>query len=800
MNKTISFLLFAFFSFQIVAQDAYIKGTVKDAKTKESMIGVSVILNKKAGVTTDVNGSYNFKVTPGIDTIIFKFVGYAEEKKILKLASGDVVNLDIMMTDESRELDEVVVSAGKFEQRLSDVTISMQIIKPAIIENNNTTSIETAIQQTPGVMILDDQASIRGGSGYSYGAGSRVLLCVDDLPMLSGSAGDAKWNFAPVENIEQIEVIKGASSALYGSSALNGVINIRTAYPSNVPQTKVILFGGVYNNPQRKEIIWWGNTQPTLSGAQFSHLHKIGNFDLALGGNIFMDYGFRQYNDEQRYRININTRYRDKKVKGLSYGINANYQDDKGSEFLLWHDADSGVYRPSDSYTQEFNNSRLNIDPFLTFYNPNGSRHSLKTRFYRTQNINNTQQNNYDNLYYGEYQFQKHLKKDLVLAAGITGNYCQSVSDIYGNTSHYSSSAGIFSQVDKKFKKVSVSAGARWEGYKLDESSSISAPLMESVGKAFQTLFDFFKSDNSKPVFRAGASYELTKTTFVRASFGQGFRFPTIAEKYTQTQVGSLIIFPNANLLPETGWSAELGIKHGFRVSRWFGMIDIAGFWTRYHNMIEFGFGIHNPDSIVVTPFNFSKYLGFEASNIGNADISGVDVTVTGHGKLFGWPATLLTGYTYTNPVNLDFEKDNTSSVSTNILKYRFYHSAKFDLEVSHLRFSGGVSMDYHSYIINIDKAFEEPVTIIMKDALGNPHTIVLTQNGQPIYFLPGLKEYREEHNKGIAVFDARVSFQLTQESKIAFIVKNVFNKEYMGRPGDVRAPRTMVLQVSLKV
>ena len=61
------------------------------------------------------------------------------------------------------------------------------------------------MEQVPGVTIIDGQANIRGGSGFSYGAGSRVLLLVDDLPMLAADAGDIKWSFLPVENLEQVE-------------------------------------------------------------------------------------------------------------------------------------------------------------------------------------------------------------------------------------------------------------------------------------------------------------------------------------------------------------------------------------------------------------------------------------------------------------------------------------------------------------------------------------------------------------------------------------------------------------------
>jgi iron complex outermembrane receptor protein len=135
------------------------------------------------------------------------------------------------MADNAKLIETVVVSAGKFEQRIEETTVSVEVIKPTFISNKNTTNIQTAIDQVPGVNITDGQANIRGGSGWSYGAGTRVQVLVDDMPLISGDAGQAQWSLISTENINQVEIIKGASSALYGSSALNGVINIRTAYP-----------------------------------------------------------------------------------------------------------------------------------------------------------------------------------------------------------------------------------------------------------------------------------------------------------------------------------------------------------------------------------------------------------------------------------------------------------------------------------------------------------------------------------------------------------------------------------------
>ena len=74
--------------------------------------------------------------------------------------------------------------------------------------------VKDALNKTSGVTVVDGQPNIRGGSGWSYGAGSRVLLLLDDLPILQTDAGFPAWSTLPTENIGQIEIIKGAASAI----------------------------------------------------------------------------------------------------------------------------------------------------------------------------------------------------------------------------------------------------------------------------------------------------------------------------------------------------------------------------------------------------------------------------------------------------------------------------------------------------------------------------------------------------------------------------------------------------------
>ena len=122
----------------------------------------------------------------------------------------------------------------------------------------------------------------------------------------------------------------------------------------------------------------------------------------------------------------------------------------------------------------------------------------------------------------------------------------------------------------------------------------------------------------------------------------------------------------------------------------------------------------------------------------------------------------------------------NTSTdPSENILKYRFRHLAKGDLEISYKSISIGGSCRYYSFMDNIDKTFYD---------LDQP------------YLLPtGIKKYREEHDNGSLVFDVRISVNIAENYKIAVVSNNITNLEYTLRPLKIESPRTSAVQLSAR-
>ncbi len=767
-------ILVSFYAISAKAQQkGTLKGTVTDAKTKETLVGVNVLLEDSTGTATDITGQYELKTRSGKQNIVFRFVGYKPQVVSVNVPENETKQLDVMMDDTQKQLPIFVISAGKFEQKISDVTVSMEVLTPSMVENTNTVSMETAIDQAPGVNMTDGQANIRGGGGWSYGAGSRVLVMVDDLPMLTADAGDVKWSFLPVENLEQIEIIKGASSSLFGSSALNGVINIRTAYPKLKPETRINVFTGMYDNPINPQMKWWKRSQPIYEGTNFFHSQQFKQFDLVVGGNYYSDDGYREGEVEQRERINCNTRYRFKNIEGLSVGVNINMMHTVGGNFLLWENDSTGALRPrggidtTGTTLSNYTTRRTNIDPFITYFDKKGHRHKIRMRWFNTTNINDTQQGSIGNVYYGEYQYQQEIKKYKInFTTGITAIKTTTASDLYKGDSLSGTHSGFngawYGQFDKKFNRVAINLGFRAETNSLDGDKAVSR-------------FEFDMKDGKKvsvPLFvRTGINYQVLEATYLRASYGQGYRYPTVAEKFVKTSVGGLNIFPSDSLQPETGWSAEFAVKQGFKVSSWLGYIDVAGFYTHYRDMMEYTFGLWEPK------LGFGG-IGFKSLNVGNATIRGVEVSIIGQGKLFGLTTNVLAGYTYMDPYDENTDSTYLAHKSTpdHFLKYRYQHIAKLDLETGYKKFSLGLDIRYNSFMKNIDATFESTLDQAFV-AIG---------------------EYRKTHHTGDYTIDARIAMKMNETSKVAFIVKNVLNREVMGRPADMQPPRSFVIQYTM--
>ena len=910
-------LIFALSLFTGTAFGQMVKGHVYDAETHEPLPGVNITYKKINGDTngtiSDADGAYEIALPDGGIDLLFSYIGYENEQLPLILRKGDTKTKDVYMNIKTNLLGDVVVSAGRFEQKLSDVTVSMDLLKAGDIAKQAPTDLSSTLNTMPGVDINDKQPSIRGGNGWTYGVGSRSLVLVDGMSALSSGNGVINWNIVPLENIEQVEVMKGASSVLYGSSALNGVINIRTKRPGLTPTTSARAYVGVYDHPVHDE----------YEGADVSHARRIGNFDVSGGLNLFSDDGYRDQGYNRRLRLGGNMTYHHpmKEGKLLNYGFNFNYLADKYADFFIWR-SPTEVYKPSPFTNMGREENNFHIDPFINYVNPeNGTSHKIKGRFYYSadnivrptdgasitdilgnmgtdaQTIQNIAGGDYSSLYpalvgigsglingnledamngvftslgnifpnattadycdliswtmdnglpsdldklvqdgklpsdlvpwlsnvinpsrnnpktqtdknfdyYLDYQFNKKWDGGAQITTGATFEHIRYDSAIMDEV-YKSDNIAAFFQYDQRFwDRLSVSAGVRAEYYRVNNHHR------EAETKIFGTKVPF------RPVFRAGLNYQLADYSFIRASFGQGYRNPSINEKYLRKDIGGVGVYPNLNINPEKGFNAELGFKQGYKIGNFQGFVDVAGFYTQYKDMVEFQFGLFNNanytminsigDAIQMLSDGKGFGIGAQFHNVSKAQIYGVEISTNGvynfnkNTKLF-----YNLGYVYTEPRDADYQERNAveglytdplqmkeKSNTGKYLKYRPKHNFKATVDFQWKRINVGANVAWKSKILAVDYLMMDERPKMQNDLMDYVRGILFGYSKGET-----LATYWDKHNTPYATVDFRFGVKATKEVAFQFMVNNLFNKEYSYRPMAVAAPRTFVLKMDV--
>lgn len=754
------------------SQTATIKGTVKDGTNGELLESANVVELPANGVLTDAKGNYELKVSPGKITLVISYIGMNPDTQLLTMKEGETKTLNINLGGNPLELQQVVIGENKIGVKIQKITQSIDVMKPRLLEANNITNMQNAVSKIPGVNVLDGQMSIRGGSGYAYGSGSRVLLVVDEMPLMTADRGGILWQFIPVENVEQMEVIKGASTMQYGSSALNGVLNVTTAYARDTPSTRLTFFYEGMGKPPVDSFQWWKRdgkffSNPNLAGMSFLHKQKFGPIDFVLGGMLQGSQSF--LNEEYDYftRFSAKIRWKPKKLQRLTLELNANLMYRKDGFQFYWQDGGHPYLSASgvdvdERYFYAF------VDPKFRFIDKSQSEHKLYTRIFR--------QNNLDGetdfwIYRVDYQFRHDFGKIFRLLTGVSNEHWIVDDGTLGK--HKADFGGGFLQGEVTYKFFTANAGVREEYVRLD--SAITPTI---------------------PVFRAGVNFEIRKYNYIRASFGQAFRVPSVAERFVDYNLAGIRILPNPNIKPEQGFTAELGYKRSLKINNWLGYLDAVLFWTEFKNMIEFSFG---------TKFdNTGFYPYFQSQNVSKARIFGWEISAYGEGKIGPVDFTTLLGYTYFYGVDLndtsvthnvsDFLKDafthfviatpksNPSdpaadyavwdSLTRGQLKYRTPHQLKIDLDfILYNKYHIGTALQYYSYMTRVDRIFE----VFIKDA----------------------KTYRQNRlNKGDVVWDLRAGYDFNQNISLNFLVKNVMNSNYSLRIAKPDKPRSYTVQL----
>jgi outer membrane receptor for ferrienterochelin and colicins len=710
------------------AQHATLSGEVTD-QDGSPLIGVNIILRGTVlGSATDASGQYRIsRIAPGTYTVVISMIGYEKQRHRVTLESGEQRTLDIRLAESSIVTGEVIVTAGRHAQSFEEIPVSISTLSGAEIEARGIETLENALRKISGVNITEDQVNIRGSSGYSRALGSRVLLLVDGASVLAGDAGEIKFDVVPMYAVERIEVVKGAGSALYGSSALGGVINIITREPRS-RETRVRLSSGFWDDPYHSEWKWWGSSPRYRNAIDIQHGDAKGPFSYLVSAGVRNDQSYRQNDDFLRWTLNGRGWYRFSADRNLSVAFNHS-SNDRGN-WVYWRDLRHALQPPVTADVTERITShksqatavyrQTHGTDFASTFRLNAYRTSFETSSdtsdFRFRPSDKTQSTAW---FTGlEWQGTGALSRSNLLTFGIDVNHTIVDSRTYGRRRGWAGALYVQDEISLD-SDWHLSAGARFD----------------------LTAIDTLDRDMQLNP-RLGITHTPWEHGVLRASYGWGFRSPSIAERYATASAGGLMTKPNPDLKSERSTSYEFGFKQNLPYAL---SLDAAIFWNDYDNLVE----------PMIDPADGRILF----RNITRARIQGYELSLEGR-PLGDW-LRFSASYTYLYPRDM---------ISGNVLKYRPRHLLYLSADLRYGAFGIGADVRHISRIENID----------------NELTIVIPNS---------------EERVATYVTDARVNWTATSVGlplRVSLFVDNVFQYNYTEVVANIAPIRSYRLQLEM--
>lgn len=539
-------------------------GRTTDKATGEPLPGASVVLlGTGIGTETDVDGEFSLtRLPPGVYTVSVSLLGFAPHvSKDVEVAANDTLRLSVGLSSTPIHMPAIVVSASKRARNVVDAPTSVSLIGSEEIQSDNSVTLNESLEYVPGVNMVGGQVNIRGSSGYSRGTGSRVLMLIDGFPALSADNGEVKWDAIPIDQIARVEVIKGAGSALYGTGALGGIINVITRNPSTEPETHIRFLGGRYSEPGHQE--WrWSSSGRYFEGTDVSHSRQSGNTGFILGAGQKWTNGFRENAWHRRYKLFGKLRHRFKTSASIT--ATSNWALDDHGTFVLWKDRNEPLEVPDSAKNDKTVSQKLNLN--VDFYHLLSPRtgYRLKSFVYRTQFDNEIGSRTSSEAYKVGQELQLDLqpagKVALTVGTQWIHDIVHSSDHLFGN--HTGLNLAAYAQAEiEATDRMTLSGGSRYDRYRTDDRTA---------------------ENRISP--KLGFSYRPTGRTTLRATLGWGFRGPAIAEIYTNATFSAIPIVPNTDLVAERSISTEVALDH--RPTSW-SHVNAAGFWSRYEDLVE---------------------------------------------------------------------------------------------------------------------------------------------------------------------------------------------------------------------
>lgn len=549
-------------------------GTVTDGR-HEPLSGATVLVKElpALGTITDAEGRYDLRLPDRKNyTVTVTYIGYFDATQVVD--AGRESASDFRLKENTTALDQVVVTGTRTPKLLKDAPIVTRVISESDIRRMDATNIGDLLQtELPGIEFsysMNQQTSLNM-SGFG---GNSVLFLVDGERLAGETLDNVDYSRLNMDNVQRIEIVKGAASSLYGSNAVGGVVNI-ISRESQEPWS--VNLNGRYgaHNEQR-----YGGSAGfnrgrfnSMTNVQYTSIDAI---DLSKGtdnpevGDYSTIYGHSTLNVKERLVFTA--------ADGLKFTARAGYffRERNASKSLLDHYRSftgglKGNYSPTgrDDLELSYSFDQYDKSDYLVLDDRDVRDYS---------NVQHTLRTLYNHTFAGKH----------ILTAG--GDYMRDYLMSYqfeDNGSHTQHTADAFAQFDwNPHRKFNLIAGLRFDWFSETELTHLSP--------------------------KVGLMYKAGSCS-LRGSYAGGFRAPTLKEMYMNFYMGNIfMIYGNPDLKPES--------SHNFSLS--------AEYMKGRHNLTVTGF-YNIVDDRITTAWN--EALGGQVyTNMSRLQVAGVDANASG--------------------------------------------------------------------------------------------------------------------------------------------------------------------------
>lgn len=544
---------------------ATIEGQVTDS-TGQGLSQVNILLaNSGKGTSTNANGKFTLAgLSPGHHTVQIRSVGYHRRTRHVTLKPGETHQMNLTLSPSVIQMNTTVVTGTQEESYVKASPVKVQVVNEDFLSKNPSGNLMESIDQVNGVQ-QQVNCGVCGTNALRINgmAGPYTLMLIDGMPIMGNLASVYGLNGIPNSLIDQVEIVKGPNSTLYGSQAMGGIINVRTKQPDEMPLIRA--------QSQFSSHREWNTSvgiAPEISDKvqtlfSANYFRNQGRFDfnndnfldLVLNNrlSLFNKWQFDLPND--RSASIAGRYYRENRLGGTRHFTH----DLRGSDSLYGESIKTRRFEVFGSYDLPFPEQDISIDASYT--------HHFQDSYYGTQYYRARQSTGFANLIW------THNLPNHTILTGLTGKWQRYRDNSPAKTGFQNLIPGVFVQ----------------DEWQVSDAFTLLSGLRTDHHEAHGTIFS--------P--RLNMKYAFSDWTSARLNLGSGFRQVHLFTEDHAALTGTREVVIRENLNPERSFNATLNLSHIYQTGNaGTGNLSADIFYNYFTNRITPDYEV-SPDLVV---------------------------------------------------------------------------------------------------------------------------------------------------------------------------------------------------------